>query len=86
MLYKGKIYGKIGEIFNEPIRLLKNGEKEEAISFFKEYIRHIREYNGCSTECAESIAKANFRYYAGYCDEETIKLVKENFGVSAKFF
>ena len=86
MKYKGREYGKIGEIFDEAIRLLKDGEKEEAIGFFKEYIRNIREANGCSTEYAEGIAKDNFSYYAGYFDEETIKLVKENFCVSTNFF
>jgi delta-aminolevulinic acid dehydratase/porphobilinogen synthase len=65
---------------------LKDGEKEEAISFFKEYIRHIRESNGCSTYCAEGIAKDYFSFYASYCDEETIKMVKENFCVSTNFF
>lgn len=85
MLYKGREYKTIGEIFNEPIRLLKNGEKEEAIGFFKEYIRHIRETNGCSTFCAEGIAKDNFRYFAGYYNEEIIKLVNENFCISTFF-
>lgn len=86
MFYKNKEYKTIGEIFETPINFIKEGKKDEAMNFFKEYIRWIREQSGVQTEIAESIAKGNFAYFAGYYDKPTRDLVSENFGYLKRIF
>lgn len=87
MEYKGKKLSTMGEVFNKALQLAKE-DKEEALDFFKEYIRYILEDNDevNSLNEAEEIAKANFGYFAGYYSQEVCDIIYETYQCSHPIF
>ena len=93
MEYKGQSFNTFGEIFNEAIRLAKT-DVEEARRFFNAYVQHI--FNNAPDltalaederlAAAESRAKSNFGYFAGYYDAEVCDLVYKTFSCNHPIF
>ena len=93
MEYKGQSFETMGAIFNEAVRLAKT-DVEEALRFFGAYVQHI--YNKADDltalaederlAAAESRAKSNFGYFAGYYDAEVCDLVYKTFSCSHPIF
>lgn len=89
MEYKGQSFNTMGGIFNEAVRLTKT-DVEEALRFFGAYVQYI--YNEAEDlaalpenerlAAAESRAKSNFGYFAGYYDAEVCDLVYKTFSCS----
>ena len=89
MEYKGQSFDTMGAIFNEAVRLAKT-DVEEAQRFFGAYVQHI--YNNADDltalpederlAAAESRAKGNFGYFAGYYNAEVCDLVYKTFSCS----
>lgn len=89
MEYKGQSFDTMGAIFNEAVRLAKT-DVEEAQRFFNAYVQHI--YNKADDltalpederlAAAESRAKSNFGYFAGYYNAEVCDLVYKTFSCS----
>jgi len=86
MEYKGQSFNTFAAIFNEAIRLVKT-DVEEAQRFFNAYVQYI--YNNAPDlaamaederlAAAESRAKSNFGYFAGYYNAEVCDLVYKTF-------
>ena len=87
MEYKGKELNTMGEVFNKALQLAKE-DKEEALDFFKEYIKYILEDNDevNSLNEAERIAKANFGYFAGYYNQEVCDIIYKTYQCSHPIF
>ena len=89
MEYKGQSFNTIGDIFNEAVRLAKT-DIEEALGFFGAYVQHIFSKaddlaalpEDERLAAAESRAKSNFGYFAGYYDAEVCDLVYKTFSCS----
>ena len=85
MIYKGKTYKNMGEVFNEALRLAKT-DSNEAKEFFKKYVSLISKRNHCSLDKATEIAKSNLGYFAGYYDEETCDIIYKTYQCSHPIF
>lgn len=87
MEYKGKNLSTMGEVFDKALQLAKE-DKEEALEFFKEYVKHILEDNDevNSLDEAEKIAKGNFGYFAGYYDPEVCDIIYKTYQCSHPIF
>lgn len=87
MVYEGKEFNTMGEVFNEALHYAKT-DKNKAISFFKAYVEHIfnnnKEINTYAE--AEKIAKSNFGYFAGYYDAETCDIIYNTYQCSHPIF
>lgn len=79
MYYQGKTYDTIGQVFDEALRLAKNGTRSEIENFFKAYAMACSNDNGVSVEEGIRIAKGNLGYFSGYCDNATSKLIYETY-------
>jgi len=89
MEYKGQSFDTMDAIFNEAVRLART-DVEEALRFFSAYIQYI--YNEADDlitlakderlVVAESRAKSNFGYFAGYYNEDVCDLVYKTFSCS----
>ena len=81
MIYKDKELSTMDELFSEALRLAKENKKDEAREFFKAYVKAINDENdNCgSLDEAETIAKSNLGYYAGYYNKETCDIIYETY-------
>lgn len=79
MYYQGKTYDTIGQVFDEALRLAKNGTRSEIEGFFKAYANTCSNDNGVDAEEGINIAKRNLGYFSGYCDNATAKLIYETY-------
>lgn len=86
MYYKGKTLETIGQIFDEALRLAKEGDLNECKRFFRGYIEHIADDRGCTLDEADKIARSNIGYFAGYCDNKTVKLIYDTYDLSHPIF
>ncbi len=68
------------QIFDEALRVAKEGTKELQEEFLSGYAKYINEDNpkeAPTYEDALKIAKSNFGYFAGYYDNETYRIINE---------
>lgn len=63
MYYQGKTYDTIGQVFDEALRLAKNGTRSEIEDFFNAYAKTCSSDNGVDAEEGICIAKRNLGYF-----------------------
>lgn len=74
MKYRGKEYKTMGDTFKLALKLAKK-DPYEAKEWFYEYVNYISFENKYSWDKSIEIAKSNLKYFAGYYDNETCKII-----------
>lgn len=87
MVYQGKEYNGIREIFDKALDIARHNP-EEASKFMEAYAVAILNANSsCNTmEDAMQIAKSNLGYFSGYCDNEICDLIYKTFKINHPIF
>lgn len=85
MIFNGKEFTTMGEIFNEALNLAKTS-KVDAEAFFKTYVEYIMSENKISSDEAIKIAKSNFGYFAGYYSKDVVDLIYKTYECSHPIF
>ena len=87
MMYQGKTYKGIREVFDEALDIAKN-RPEEAEDFLISYAESILKENpNCRTmDEAVSLAKSNLGYFSGYCSPNIVDLMYKTYNTKHPLF